>query len=917
MKKSWVVTAVILSTLLLTYIVFQVSRVRTYDNHNSLKVIPSGAAVIIKAENINYLRKSLLDNADFASELMQSDILKPGLIRLVSIDSLSMDKSSVIYEVNNLPFYCSLHSQGKESVKAFYLVELPNRSKELELIQYIRQIDKSGYEVNERSYNAKTIYEITEPRLKHMLYVFIDKGVALASSSHLLIESSIRQLHSEDNWNDSDDFKQIRKTVGAGSKLNVFVNFSNIKGVLKPFVGPSFKSGPEKLSAQSAWAELDVDIHDDALLFNGFITGNSKGVFSHLITNSDPQKSEIQGVLPGNTRAYISLSLENGEVFKQRIRNYYKENSGDAIYQKTLNSIKERYELDFEHELFRLLQGKLALAYSDYNYLQPEANGVLVVKLNSKSKGKEMTLEMLKKLHERDLQSLKVKTYKPDDGVRYSIYKGFPEKLMEHIFSAFLPKVPQKFLAFYDDNLIMADSPTLIEQFIYSNLLSKTLKYNRKHQVFLSNFSSRENLFAFCEASQFSSLLGNSLEPLFGVLKQGQKEALNNFYGIGMQLSGTGQMIYSTLYLQYMPERESEPRTIWQSLLDSTVFTKPVLVKNHYTNEREVIVQDEAYNIYLLGNNGRMLWKKPLDGPVVSDIIQIDYYRNNKLQYLFNTTNKIYLLDRNGNHVANFPVKLPSKATNGMAVFDYDNNRNYRFFVACENRKIYLYNEKGNIITGWKFGRTDGEVNLPVQHLRSNGKDYIVFADDKRNYICDRKGNIRLKLKKDFIRNVNSPYYLENTNTSEDCLVTTTNNGEVAKIYLADGRVSVKEFTDISSPHAMSVFKKQGNNYYLFSELNKVSCFNKQADLVFEREFDNKINLDIDHYHFSSQNIKFGVTEADNGNIYLLNGNGKVYKGFPLKGMSRFSIGFLKSSSTRFNLIVGGANNYIYNYQVD
>jgi hypothetical protein len=86
---------------------------------------------------------------------------------------------------------------------------------------------------------------------------------------------------------------------------------------------------------------------------------------------------------------------------------------------------------------------------------------------------------------------------------------------------------------------------------------------------------------------------------------------------------------------------------------------------------------------------------------------------------------------------------------------------------------------------------------------------------------------------------------------------------------------------------------------------------------VFDKEFDEEINLNIDRYQFSARNIKFGISEKNNGNIYLLNNDGKIYKGFPLKGNSRFSIGFLKSSASRFNLIVGGSENYIYNYQVD
>ena len=414
-----------------------------------------------------------------------------------------------------------------------------------------------------------------------------------------------------------------------------------------------------------------------------------------------------------------------------------------------------------------------------------------------------------------------------------------------------------------------------------------------------------------------AALLGSAFEPLLGSVNEEQKEALNSFYGLGIQFSGTGKMIYTTSYLQYLPSRESEPRTIWQSLLDSTLCIKPTLVKNHYTKEREVVVQDDANNLYLLSNSGRVLWKKPLDSPIMSEVVQIDYYRNNKLQYLFNTANRIYLLDRNGNHVANFPVNLPSKASNGMAVFDYDNNRKYRFFIACENRRVYLYNDKGNIVSGWQFKKTDGLVVNPIQHFRSNGKDYITFADNKRNYICDRRGNIRVNLKKHFVRNTHSTFFIENKNANNDCLVTTSSEGLLMKINLADGAVSSSELLEIDDKHSFEVCHVNGKAHYLVAQPNQLKCINASGKKLFEKDFDEEINLDVDQYQFSANNIKFGVCEKDNGQIHLLNKDGMAYKGFPLRGNSRFSIGFLKSSASRFNLIVGGDENYIYNYQVD
>ena len=69
-------------------------------------------------------------------------------------------------------------------------------------------------------------------------------------------------------------------------------------------------------------------------------------------------------------------------------------------------------------------------------------------------------------------------------------------------------------------------------------------------------------------------------------------------------------------------------------------------------------------------------------------IYQIDFYKNGKLQLLFNTAAQLHLLDRNGNYVERYPVKLRSPATNGMALFDYEKSRDYRIFLAAEDKGV-------------------------------------------------------------------------------------------------------------------------------------------------------------------------------------------------------------------------------------
>jgi hypothetical protein len=41
----------------------------------------------------------------------------------------------------------------------------------------------------------------------------------------------------------------------------------------------------------------------------------------------------------------------------------------------------------------------------------------------------------------------------------------------------------------------------------------------------------------------------------------------------------------------------------------------------------------------------------------------------------------MYVVDENGKDVAPFPIKFRDDITQSLAIFDYDNNRKYRFII--------------------------------------------------------------------------------------------------------------------------------------------------------------------------------------------------------------------------------------------
>ena len=216
------------------------------------------------------------------------------------------------------------------------------------------------------------------------------------------------------------------------------------------------------------------------------------------------------------------------------------------------------------------------------------------------------------------------------------------------------------------------------------------------------------------------------------------------------------------------------------------------------------------------------------------------------------------------------------------------------------------------------FPGSDYPVEQPVNYVRIGDKDYIVFGDKYRTYILDRKGNIRVPVEKMILKSKYNNYAFEDKGTADNSRIVITDTvGTVYSIYF-DGRVETNN-VGIFSPDHLFDFKDidgDGERDYIFLDDNTLSVYRQDRSKMWSYTFPDKISEPPVYFRFSASDRKLGIVDKTDQKIYLINNDGSVYKGFPLEGSTLFSIGYLEFTEGTFNLIVGGRNNFLYNYSV-
>ena len=331
---------------------------------------------------------------------------------------------------------------------------------------------------------------------------------------------------------------------------------------------------------------------------------------------------------------------------------------------------------------------------------------------------------------------------------------------------------------------------------------------------------------------------------------------------------------------------------------DQEIISDPKWLKNHLNNEFDIAFQDSDNYLNYLSNTGNLNWKKKLSGKIIGEIKQVDIYKNGRQQMMFRTNEKLYLLDRNGNEVKQLSFPINSNFSNiPISIFDYEKNRNYRFLISVDN-KINMYDSNGKIVSGFKPPIFESKIiNNPV-HIRINGKDYIVVQlEDGSLKILDRRGRDRIIVNNKIQYSGNSIYsYLEQFTTTDKLgnLIKIDTKGNLIKENI---NLSVENFIDIVD-----------NNIVYLNE-NRLTIKGINVELPFSKFSKPKIFID-------SKTTLVSITDLTNNEIYLYRDNGKLVKGFPIKGSSVIDI---KDSDNDGKLeIISAIDNFsIVSYEIN
>jgi hypothetical protein len=292
--------------------------------------------------------------------------------------------------------------------------------------------------------------------------------------------------------------------------------------------------------------------------------------------------------------------------------------------------------------------------------------------------------------------------------------------------------------------LLLSKSETCLSRLNEQIASRKSLLFQSNYRDFREQFSEQSSAMLFMQLNSLLRPATNWVQEKYADSLLSKGDQLQMLDPFGIQFDRFQNYFLVSGFWSYGQSMELAEGQFWASKMDTSLSWIHA-VENHVDQSTEYLVQDASNRLSLYNQRGQALWTRQLEGAVMGDVYQIDYYKNDKLQYLLNTSGKIHLIDRKGRDVADYPIEFSSRSSASLFAVDYDSKKDWRIFVPAENGNIYGYYKTGRPLPGWSPLRNKNAPAYPIMHHVAAGKDYLIAVDRTGKLsLRNRKGEERV-----------------------------------------------------------------------------------------------------------------------------------------------------------------------------
>lgn len=619
----------------------------------------------------------------------------------------------------------SMHYSSKNAVSPLLVLSIPEKT---DPSLFLEELLGECRGVIEKRYEQLTVYKSAVPDASFAVWGHF----LIASPSMVIVESSLRHLENGSSIKDNPMYTDISGVTSERGVLHV--NFSNLGKLFSGAADRKYVSFASFFQSIADWGCFGLDNGDSPVTFDGRVVSGRPGErYADVLLTQRGSRPDVYSIVPHNASYVLTLPMSSVDDYARAFQKWLSAagRKKDYDYVNTVASKQDSLDIS-TGEFVRSLDIK---ELSVFSYV---------------SGGSEHKILAFKTDNRKALKNYK-------DTVCAYLFKGYLPAYMGEVFR---PSAEDAYCALGDWILVgeQNEIQTLRQEwkrgafFSLQEYLEQTPAAEELREItcmsLMVNVSRYSDSLETYFKKQYRNVVGNS----FG--NKNFELAVLNTCRVGDRLAVRTSLYSEDLESLPVPGNQAQANAVVEDV-PVTVPQGPFPVKNFIDGSTNYLEQLDNNNLRLLGRSRNPVWTVKFDSPLCGTVRQIDYLKNDKLQMLFGAGNKVYLLDRLGRMVRDFPVTLDKEILLGPDVYDFKGSKDYTMMILHTDNTVAQYDLSGKRPGGWNdISLSERIMSLP-ECLEVGGKTYWVVRTSYQTLIYDAHGTLcadftkKRKLKKD------------------------------------------------------------------------------------------------------------------------------------------------------------------------
>lgn len=714
-----VIALLVIISAAIGFYYYQRYRVILSDPFNA---IPTNAALIIECQTGKAANEELQSTHFWENWGGDPDLLQMRSVLHFS-DSVSGTHTAYKKAWSTQPLYLSLHLTGSAGAGWLAAMNIPLGFSYKEVAGQVSEYF-ADREFEEREYEDVIIYEsghTTSP-----VCFAISKGVFLLSESPVLLEDAIRQSRNGTPLRKVRIFNQV---AGATNKsaIRLYINSIGARDLLSSNWNTEQNEVLELASRLGRWSGLQLRILKEEIRLEGVCGSVDPSDWITAFQNSQPQRFNMAAALPDRTAFLLWIGSDQLQTIRSRFRQDLNIYPAARLMESERDALIQACQRDLAAEFDGMTGSEAGLAItepagSDFT------NNLLVLLRSMRPSETERMLEQWSKIR--------------NSGIRKESYRGktiltFPDHRWALLtLGNVSASWTQSALTFVNGYFVCAAQAASLKTLLDDLADGKRLDAKTGFTQHLRRLGNDQHLFVYASANRSQNLLPAFLNKYS---KPTRATHLQDVFITARLRSDRLLQLQAALTTGGTPERE--PAVVWSTQLDTTLHAGPFLLPGDENGRCYVGAQDKSGRLYLFNESGKLLWKVLVNDTLLGTLHTVDYYRQGSWQLLFNTKSRLFILDREGKRVANYPIRLPASATGSLSLINRPGHTDPGILIPCSNGTVYHYRLNGIPDPDWNSDRPAGNFSLPLQAATTSAANTLIaLSDDGKFKQFDLRG---------------------------------------------------------------------------------------------------------------------------------------------------------------------------------